>query len=157
ISPGSEVFLTNIYDELVAVPKRMHRPPDAADQLSAIPKLDSVPLTAVRVLVAALQAHGVALQALDRARQFTFRDSTSNETYFVTLTPLSQMGLVVSVVIPESDILGAINRNTHRLLLGLPVLIVVIVIVGLFLTVRLIGVPLARVTANLRQLEDFRP
>ena len=157
ISPGSEVFLTNIYGELVAVPKRMRAASAAADQPSAIPQLASVPLTAVRVVVAALQAHGVALQALDRTRQFTFPDSTTNETYFVTLTPLAQMGLVVSVVIPASDILGAVNRNTRMLLLALAGFIGLIVIVGLFLTRSLIGIPLARVTANLRQLEDFRP
>jgi adenylate cyclase len=66
------------------------------------------------------------------------------------------MGLVVSVVIPAADILGAINRNTRMLLLVLAAFIGLIVLVVMFIARHTIGVPLARVTANLRQLEDFR-
>jgi adenylate cyclase len=156
ISPGSSVFLTNIYDELVAVQRQV---PNLAGREAAqrdIQKLGDVALTPVRVVVESLAEAGVELRALAEARQLIRRDPTTGETYFVTLAPLAQMGLVTSVVIPESDVLGAINRNTQLLLVAIAAFVVAIGIIVTLITRRALGVPLARVVQNLRELEDFR-
>jgi hypothetical protein len=48
---------------------------------------------AVRIAVVAMRASAVELGSLDRGRQLAFRDKIASETYFVTLAPLSPMGL----------------------------------------------------------------
>jgi adenylate cyclase len=113
-------------------------------------------MPAVRVLVATLRANAVNLQTFDRSRQFAFEDLANGEGYFVTLAPLAQMGLIASVVIPQEDILGAINRNTKLLFVVLAAFLVVTAMAATLIARRTIGRPLAQVTDNLKQLEDFR-
>lgn len=156
ISPHGMVFLTNIYEELVAVQRGAADAGHPAAPLAELPKLQSVPQTAVQVTLAALKAHGVTLNALTGTTQFTFDDQPTQETYFVTLAPLMHMDLVVSVVIPASDILGRIERNTRMLLAALVVFIIAMVLLVAWIARETIGVPLAQVTENLRQIEDFQ-
>jgi adenylate cyclase len=156
VSAHGMVFLTNTYDELVAVQSPMRAAMGGMTTSPNILKLEDIGLPAVRVAVAALKANGAELQSLDRGRQFTFRDAATRGTYFVTLAPLTQMGLIVCVVIPEGDILGAIDRNTRILLVALGAFIVLIGFAATFAARRAIGRPLARVTENLRQLENFQ-
>jgi len=156
VSPHGAVFLTNVYDELVAVQRRMGEAAKETGEQRAVAKLEDVPLTPVRVTVAALKANGVDLESFDRNRQFVYRDAGSGENYFVTLAPLAQMGLVAAVVIPESDVLGDINRNTERLIAILAGFVVVVGLGAALLAWRSIGRPLGQVTANLKELESFR-
>ena len=155
VSRNGTVFLTNVYDELVAIQKRMRGSSGVGDSPNSILKLEEATYPAVRVTAAALKANGVDLQSFDRNRQFTIYDNATDETYFVTLAPLSQMGLIAAVVIPESDILGSIKRNTEFLLLALAGFLVLIGVGATFVARRTIGRPLAQVTDNLKQLEDF--
>lgn len=156
VSPHSSVFLTNIYDQLVAVqgnaPEMMARDNSPV----RIPNLEQVHIEPVQVVAAALKTNNVMLKSLQATRQITYPDASTKENYFVTLAPLTQMGLIVSVVIPESDVLGAINRNRDVLLMMLAVFIIVILAASAFAVRRVIGGPLARVAGNLRELEDFR-
>ncbi len=153
MSPHGAVFLTNIYDELVAVQKSMMGEGESPPQ---VPKLEEAAYPSVKVVVGALKANGTKLAALDRLRQFTYYDPARGESFFVTLAPLAQMELVACVVIPEADLLGTIERNTRMLLLALAAFLVVIVVTATLVARRAVGLPLARVTANLKQLEDFR-
>ncbi|MGE3537231.1 MAG: adenylate/guanylate cyclase domain-containing protein [Candidatus Tectimicrobiota bacterium] len=156
ISQGSAVCLTNTYSELVAVQKRLYQAGESTEQSTDMVKLDDERFAAGRVVVAALNAHGATLRSIQRTSQFTFYDSVTAETYFVTLAPLAHMGLVVSVVIPSTDVLGDIQRNTRRLVLALAGFMVIIVALATLTARGMIGVPLARVTENLQQIEDFR-
>ena len=156
ISPGSAVFLTNVYEELVAVQRQVPNLADRESPRREIQKLDAVHVPAVRVVVAGLADSHIALRNLEQTRQFTYYERDRDESYFVTLAPLAQMGLVTSVVIPESDVLGAINRNTRLLLAALAAFIVLVGIAATLLARRAVGVPLAAVTQNLRALEDFQ-
>jgi adenylate cyclase len=156
VSQNGSVFLTNISDELVAVQKQMAPASGKFDHSADIPKLDEVKMPAVRVLVGALKANDVNLQSFDRTRQFSFHEPPTGAAYFVTLAPLSQMGLIASVVIPQADILGAIDRNTNLLLIVLAGFLIVVALAATLIARRTIGRPLAQVTENLKQLEDFR-
>jgi adenylate cyclase len=157
VTPHSAVFLTNTFDELVAIQRTMAGPAMPAEGPQTIAKLESVPLHPVRMVVGGLQKSGLKLAELHRQTQLTFRDPASGETYFITLAPLPQMGLIACVVIPESDIFAGIDRNMRTLLLALSGFVVVIVIAATLLSRRLIGTPLARVTASLGELEHLRP
>jgi adenylate cyclase len=156
VSPHGALFLTNVYDELVATQKQMNEPAELSGSVRGIKKLEESTTPAARVTVAALKANGVDLDKFAATRHFDFRDPASGVLYFVTLAPLDAMGLIVSVVIPEADFLGAINRNMRFLVLALSGFIVALVVVAAFAARRTIGQPLARVTANLKELEDFR-
>ena len=156
VSPHGMVFLTNTYDELVAVQSRMLTAIGGMAPSPNILKLEAIDLPAVRVAVAALKANDAELQSIDKGRQFTFRDSATGGTFFVTLSPLAQMGLIACVVIPERDILGRIDRNTEMLLIALGTFILLIGFAATFTARRTIGRPLARVTENLKQLENFQ-
>jgi adenylate cyclase len=153
ISQHGAIFLTNIYDELVAeqTPSRPAGPQDGRGIL----KLEEAGAGAVPILLSALQANGMSLDDFTGSRQLVGRD-TAGARSFVTLSRLSQMGLVAVVVIPESDILGAINRNTALLGAALALFVLLVGMAATLLARRTLGRPLARVTANLRELEDFR-
>jgi adenylate cyclase len=155
ISPGSAVFLTNTYDELVAVQGAMV---DAAraNQPQSISKLEESSIPAVRRVVATLRDKPMTLNTLQSTAQFTFHDRQNGEDYFITLVPLSQMGLIACVVIPEADVFAMIHRNNRILLAALALFVLATVGLATVVSRRTIGAALARLTQNLRQLEDFK-
>ena len=156
ISHNGAVFLTNIYNELVAVQKSMGEGPSPADEGAKIGRVADSPLPTVRVMREALKENRVDIAGLEKSRQLTYRDPADGALYFVTLAPLSQMGLIATVVIPEDDIFGAINRNLRDLLIGLTLFILATVVVVTLVARGTIATPLRRVTETLGELEDFR-
>lgn len=156
ISPNGAVFLAHIYNELVAIQKNMGEGPSSADRGGKIARLDQSGLPAARVLREALKENRVDIAGLEMLRQLTFRDPADGAVYFVTLAPLVQMGLIATVVIPEDDIFGAINRNLRNLLIGLAFFILATVAIMTLLARGTIATPLRRVTEALGELEDFR-
>jgi adenylate cyclase len=156
VGETGSVFLTNTAGQLVAaqaaIPAMM-ADPGAPVKLTRLSESD---IPAVRVVAHVLAAAPVALDALKGPVQLDLRDAEFGERYFVNLAPLPQMGLVVAVVLPEAELLGRIDRNNERLLIALALFVLIVLGAGTFAARGLLGVPLARVTANLRQLEDFR-
>jgi adenylate cyclase len=154
ISSHGAIFLTNIYDELVAeqTPVQASGPADGR----GIVKLAEADALPVRILLSALAANQMSLDGFEGSRQLVGRDESTGERYFVTLSRLAQMGLVAVTAIPESDILGRINRNTALLGVALALFVLLVGIAATILARRTLGRPLARVAANLRELEDFR-
>lgn len=155
-SPNGAVFLTNVYNELVALQRGMSPAAADTDAPMKIAKLEESDAPAVRRAVAALRENRIDLFSFERAVQLQTSDPATGETWFVTLAPLAQMGLVVAVVIPESDVFGAVNRNSRLLLMALAAFVPAIMLLAWLASRALIGAPLARLTANLRQLEEFR-
>ncbi len=130
--------------------------PARSDAPVSIPRLDDSTLPPVRVVAETLKTQAIDLRTLTGPKQLLYGDAKTDTDYFVTLAPLSQMGLVVAVVLPAVEVIGPIERNARMMMMGLSVFVIV-VLIGATITGRLlVGVPLARVTANLRQLEDFR-
>jgi adenylate cyclase len=154
VSPHGSVFITNIYGELVATQKRMRGTAQTPNEPRGVPRLGGSDMPAARAAWQALGANGVNLANFKGTRQLVAIEA--NGRFFVTFTRLPQMGLVACVVIPESDILGAINRSTRLLAIALAVAIPLIAIGAAFVARRAIGDPLARVTKNIEQLEEFR-
>jgi adenylate cyclase len=150
------VFLTNTAGQLVAAPHAVAQASTDANAPVALPRLDESALLPVRVVAGALKTQAIDLKALKGAIQLTQHDAISDADYFVTLAPLPQMGLVACVVLPTAEVLGPIERNAHMLMMGLSVFVVLVLIGSILVGRLLVGAPLAKVTANLRQLEDFR-
>lgn len=148
------VFLTNAYAELVALGNRSKTLSDSNISSATAIKLADSDSPLIRRAADALTAGGVSLANLKAARQLIHR--TGNETQFVTVSPLSQMGLVVGLIVPDSEILGAINGNTQRLVYVLLVFIAAMAVVVARLAALTLGKPLAAVTRSAQLLEDFR-
>ena len=148
------VFLTNSYAELVALGSRSRTLSGSAVGSGEAVKLVDSNSPLVRKAAEAVTAEGISLANLKTARQLVHR--TGSGTYFVTVSPLSQMGLVVGLIVPDSEILGAIDRNTQRLIYLLLVFIAAIAVVVARVAALTLGKPLATVTRNAQLLEDFR-
>lgn len=155
ITPGSAVFMTNTAEQLVAIQDKMAVGSAARPPANAVRKLDASTVSTVRMVASALRSTGTRLAELHEPQLITFDDDASGETYFVTLAPLSEMGLVVGIVVPERDVLGAVNRNNRLLLILLTVFLIVMVVVSTRATRLMLGRPLELVAHNLRQLENF--
>lgn len=153
---GSTVFLTNTYGELVASADGILRTgADDANIPAGLKLLDS-DLPLVPIAAQALGANGIELADLREARQVVFRPVNDTQNYYVTVSPLTQAGLILGLAVPESTILGAIARNTERLVY------IIMAFVGLIATLVApmaswtLGRPLALVTRNARLLGEFR-
>jgi adenylate cyclase len=86
-----------------------------------------------------------------------YRLAMPDGVYLINLARLGFQGWVVATVIPESDLLANIDRNTRmllRLLLGFTAMVAVL---ALLLTHRLIVRPLRLVEGQLRHIEAFHP
>ncbi|MGD9728962.1 MAG: adenylate/guanylate cyclase domain-containing protein [Nitrospiraceae bacterium] len=156
ITSGSSVLLTNVSEQLLAVQNEAATGEVNHKAGNTLVRLNESTLPAVRIVVNALRASDIKLQDLQKTRQITYQDDLTGENYLVTLSPLSQMGLVVGIVIPERDILIAVNRNTRLLFLALAGFLVVVLAVATALARVTLGRPLTLVVENLRRLEDFQ-
>jgi adenylate cyclase len=148
---GGTVFLTNTYGELVA--------PAAAStglQSPAGLKLSEAELPHVVIAAEAFDAHGIALSNLKEPHQIVYRPGGEDRDYFVTVSPLTQMGLIVGLVVPQSAILGGIEKNTANLAYLLLIFTGVTAMIVASLATWTLGRPLTAVTRNARLLGDFR-
>ncbi len=78
-----------------------------------------------------------------------------DQAYAVTVTPLDFMGWEVTTVIPEGEFLGEIEKTTNRLTVGLAALMLCAMALSTWFAHHLIAVPLAKVVAELRNVERF--
>jgi adenylate cyclase len=152
---GGTVFLTNTYGELIASGDPSSPVEMARSRMPSGTKLAESPSPLARIAAKALSARGVSLQHLKAARQIAYRPD-AGENYYITISPLSEMGLIVGLVVPESGILGDIDRNTMRLAYLLLAFILVTAAIVAALASWTLGRPLAAVTRNTRLLGDFR-
>ncbi|MDZ4735275.1 MAG: adenylate/guanylate cyclase domain-containing protein [Rhodospirillaceae bacterium] len=149
------VFLTNIYGELVAMQHAMLDEMGDGDP-AMLSKIDAVDLTGPRLAAAALAQAGTTLADVTETRHFEVDDPIDGTPYFVTLSPLGAMNLSVAIVIPRSDVLGDIDRNTLRVIGIIAIFVLVMALLAVFVSRRYVARPLAAVGDNLRALEDFR-
>lgn len=77
------------------------------------------------------------------------------EAYGVTLTPLAYSDWTLATVIPEAEFLGAVERTTRRLAMGILGLVVVAALMSAWLGRRLLARPLGAVVGELDHIERF--
>jgi adenylate cyclase len=148
------VFLTNSYGELVALGNGSAVLDGSPLESTSAVKLSDSGSPLVRIAAQALASENVSLANLKAARQLVHR--AFGRAHFVTVSPLSQMGLVVGLIVPESEILGTIDRNTQRLAYILLAFITFMAALVARLAAFTLGKPLAAVTHNAKLLGDFR-
>lgn len=151
ISQHGTVILTNKYGELVAAQED-----NASHPVGVTRKLEESPAPLVQIAAKAIAGNKIALDSLNGTKQVSYFDPERRQNFFVTVAPLAQMELIIALVVPENDLLGEINRNTHFLLYALGIFLVLLAILVVIAGRWMLGRPIVQVTENARQLEDFR-
>lgn len=103
----------------------------------------------------ALGQFDMQLAEIRQTTPLAFRSKADMADYIVTFTPLGFKGWLITTVVPESDFLAEVERNTRRLLWILLGVTVLIAAAGTLLARLLIARPLARVTGELAHIESF--
>lgn len=153
ITPDSSVFLTNTGAQLLAVQNKLR---SDARMVEGLPRLKDVNLPSIQIAASAVEQAGLDLRKLHGTHLMTFTEDATGEKYFVTMSRLSQMGLIVGIVIPEHDVFRNINRNLQALLIILGAFTLIAVVTATVIARFALGRPLARVIENLKQLETFQ-
>lgn len=153
ITPGSAVFLTNTAGQLVAVQDKLGIDTKVE---TGLPRLGDIDLSPIRIAALALKESALDLRTLNGTKLLTFRERTTGDTHFVTMSQLSQMGLIVGIVIPENDVFGDVNRNVQLLLIVLSAFTLTAVLAATATARVALGRPIANVIENLKQLERFQ-
>jgi adenylate cyclase len=156
VAKTGTVFILNQEHELVASQNPLMMP--KATREGEQPRLMSIAdgdYPFLRVAWSALQAQGVSARDIDNPLQLTQVDAEQQQNYFVTFAPLGANGWVVCTVIPETDFLETVNRNTQRLLLAMVFFTVTIAALAIVLARATIVGPLAKITAQIRHIENF--
>jgi adenylate cyclase len=155
LTPGSVIFLTNTASQILAAQSNALTSPVPPRSEPRIAKLEEVDFLAADIVSRVIARGGVNLRELKQSYFAVFSDRPSGDTHFVMLAPLSQMGLIAAVVIPEGDLLGNINTNLQFLLFVVAALVMSVVLITAVIARRYLGRPLSAVVQNLQYLENF--
>ena len=149
-------FIVDADGYLIAFPDldEVSLPADGEGREGALRRLADARHPLLRLAATGLAQEGVDLARLDAGRQVEVADA-GGARYFVHVAPAGREGWRVGAVIPVSEFLNAVERNTHRL--GLAVLGAV-VLVGLLamIAARLLFIrPLHALTEQTRAIARF--
>jgi len=103
----------------------------------------------------AIREMQVALPRVNETRLFEIRSPTDGQSYYVTFGPLNFQGWVVATIIPASDFLASIERNTQILLVVLVLLTLVMAGLAVLVAHVMFARPLTRIAGQLKYLENF--
>jgi adenylate cyclase len=103
----------------------------------------------------ALAHFGMRLGEIRSTMSWDYRSTKDGSNYFVTFTPLGFKGWLVATVIPASDFLAEVERNSRRLAWMLGIFTLAIAAGVTWFARAAIARPLARVTGELRHIENF--
>lgn len=97
----------------------------------------------------------VALPLISETRLLEVKSRIDGQPYYVTFSPLNFQGWVVATIIPASDFLASIEKNTQTLLVVLILLTLVMAGLAVLLAQVMFARPLARIAGQLKHLESF--
>jgi adenylate cyclase len=104
---------------------------------------------------AALHQFGMQLPEIRATMSWDYRSTLDRDDYFVTFTPLGFNGWLVATVIPASDFLAEVERNTRRLAWIVGFFTLFMATGAVWFARAAIARPLRRVAAELRHIENF--
>jgi len=108
-----------------------------------------------KVAMEALHHFGMQLGEIHATMSWDYRSTLDRGDYFVTFTPLGFKGWLVATVIPASDFLAEVERNTRRLAWIIGFFTLFVATGAVWFARAAIARPLRRVTAELRHIENF--
>ena len=88
--------------------------------------------------------------------QLAVADPTDGLTYYVTFAPLNFHGWLVATVVPASDFLASIDKQTPYLLGALAALTLLMAGLAALVANNLVAQPLVRIAGQLKHIESFR-
>lgn len=150
---GSVVLLAKDGGVIAAADAATH------DQLASGRMLDLAALAQnnklLRILKLQLDSGDPLLANLSEPREFLLTPKGETDGYFINFSSLSFEGWIIATIIPGSDFLAAIDRNSRILVIVLLGVTLFLTFAAVLLADRLIALPLIRVTDQLTHIETF--
>jgi adenylate cyclase len=147
------VAIVDANGKIVAAPELAEHIGDAGSAVQ--PMSDDARDKLNRVAMEALHHFGMQLGEIHATMSWDYRSLLDRDDYFVTFTPLGFNGWLVATVIPASDFLAEVERNTRRLAWILGFFTLAVAVGAVWFARAAIARPLRRVTAELRHIENF--
>ncbi|MGH6883942.1 MAG: cache domain-containing protein, partial [Hypericibacter sp.] len=156
VARSGTVAIVDARGRIVAAPELA----DKSDETAATDASTTVMNDALRdklnqVAMEALHHFGMQLGQIHGTMSWDYRSTVDRDDYFVTFTPLGFNGWLVATVIPASDFLAEVERNTRRLAWIIGFFTLFMAAGAIWFARSAIARPLRRVTAELRHIENF--
>jgi adenylate cyclase len=156
VARSGTVAVVDAEGHIVAAPELAEH----ADEAAATSAATTVMSEAVRdklnkVAMEALHHFGMQLGEIHATMSWDYNSTLDRDSYFVTFTPLGFKGWLVATVIPASDFLAEVERNTRRLAWIVGFFTLFMATGAVWFARAAIARPLRRVTAELRHIENF--
>ncbi|MBI1285410.1 MAG: hypothetical protein GC183_13920 [Thiobacillus sp.] len=155
LTPGSFILLTNTASQVIAVQNSVSPSSAVLPTGQQLRTLEEIEIPGGRAVSYAIARNRLNLGDLKHPF-FTVLDGENvGGPTFVMLAPLNQMGLIVAIVTPESDLLGNVNAKLQMLFFVIAVLVMSVVLVTAIVARRYLGRPLSAVVQNIHYLQKF--
>jgi adenylate cyclase len=156
VARNGTVAIVDQAGHIVAAPELAEK----SDEVAATTATNAVLNDALRdklnkVAMEALHHFGMQLGQIHATMSWDYRSTVDRGDYFVTFTPLGFNGWLVATVIPASDFLAEVERNTRRLAWIIGFFTLFMAVGAIWFARAAIARPLRRVTAELRHIENF--
>jgi adenylate cyclase len=156
VARSGTVAIVDQAGHIVAAPELAEKSDEAATTGAATTVMnDAVRDKLNKVAMEALHHFGMQLGQIHATMSWDYRSTVDRGDYFVTFTPLGFNGWLVATVIPASDFLAEVDRNTRRLAWIIGFFTLFMAAGAIWFARSAIARPLRRVTAELRHIENF--
>jgi adenylate cyclase len=154
VGRSGTVAIVDTNGRVVAAPELAEKA-DQGGGAAATPMSDAARDKLNQVAMEALHHFGMRLGQIHATMSWDYRSLLDRDDYFVTFTPLGFNGWLIATVIPASDFLTEVERNTRRLAWILGIFTLAMALGAVWFARAAIARPLRRVTAQLRHIENF--
>ncbi|GBC62574.1 adenylate/guanylate cyclase domain-containing pr otein [Desulfonema ishimotonii] len=150
-------FIMNAGTELVAFRdiEEITRPLSGSDRL-ALKRISESENKFLRIASDCLRDSGYTPAGIQEMTQLKHTDPRTNQEFYVTFAPVGTPDWIIGTVIPESDFLGDIRRNTRYLLIALLLIILLSSSVAIFMIHRLVVRPVQQIADQTLHVRNFR-
>ncbi|QEX15455.1 adenylate/guanylate cyclase domain-containing protein [Hypericibacter terrae] len=156
VARNGTVAIVDAEGHIVAAPELAEKSDEAgAATASTAVMNDAIRDKLNKVAMEALHHFGMQLGQIHATMSWDYRSTVDRDDYFVTFTPLGFNGWLVATVIPASDFLAEVERNTRRLAWIVGFFTLIMANGAIWFARAAISRPLRRVIAELRHIENF--
>jgi adenylate cyclase len=154
VGRSGTVAIVDTGGRIVAAPELAEQA-DRAGEVAPATMSDAARDRLNQVAMEALHHFGMRLGQIHATMSWDYRSVLDRGDYFVTFTPLGFKGWLIATVIPASDFLAEVERNTRRLAWILGLFTLAMAGGAVWFARTAIARPLRRVTTQLRHIENF--
>lgn len=109
---------------------------------------------AMRIIHTIIKENNIDLNAMKGLKEYFYIDSVIDNTH-ITLSKVPNTNLIIAIVVPESDFLGDIQKNTEMLFVLILLIIAISIIVATMLIKFIISKPIASLIETVDHIKSF--